>query len=265
MKCGTSTLYKYLAGHPQVCRCATKEPEFFSEHQGHKRGGVAKYGDLWEFYPNRHRYVVEASTGYTKFPREQNVAGRMRDYGIDPKFIYIVRDPYSRIESDYNWSLDKLWFRPGDAITSDRYVSISNYYVQLQQYREIFGRERILVLDFQELSREPGRLLERVSRFLGLERLDAPREPRHHHATSPLTRGEVLVHRTAVLNALYRRCPLRLQWAIRDRLLRRTPVAPRRTLTEAERQIVHDKLNADMLRFAREYDFDVAQWGFRRE
>ncbi len=35
MKAGTSSLYDYLLEHPAICPAVTKEPEFFSEHQGH--------------------------------------------------------------------------------------------------------------------------------------------------------------------------------------------------------------------------------------
>ena len=34
-------------------------------------------------------------------------AKKMKDYGISPYFIYIVRDPFERIESDYNYSLNQ--------------------------------------------------------------------------------------------------------------------------------------------------------------
>lgn len=29
MKCGTSSLYDYLSGHPQLCPALIKEPEYF--------------------------------------------------------------------------------------------------------------------------------------------------------------------------------------------------------------------------------------------
>ena len=31
-KCGTSSLYRYLVGHPWVLPCAEKEPNFFGRH-----------------------------------------------------------------------------------------------------------------------------------------------------------------------------------------------------------------------------------------
>ena len=98
MKCGTSSLYSYLAQHPEICPAASKEPEFFSENQGHGVK-VEKYEDLWNFGMSVHRYALEASTGYTKYPMEPNVAKNIRDYGIKPKFIYVIRNPFDRIQS----------------------------------------------------------------------------------------------------------------------------------------------------------------------
>lgn len=34
MKCSTSSLFNYLAPHPSICPCITKEPEFFLNTSG---------------------------------------------------------------------------------------------------------------------------------------------------------------------------------------------------------------------------------------
>jgi len=101
MKSGTSSLYEYLVQHPQICACSVKEPEFFSDHQDHAVG-AASYESLWDIAPNRHMWCLEGSTGYTKYPEEPSVPQNMHSYGLDPTFIYILRHPIDRIESDYN-------------------------------------------------------------------------------------------------------------------------------------------------------------------
>jgi len=111
MKCGTTTLYWHLSQHPNICPCITKEPEYFSERQRHKIS-VEQYSDLWEFKSDQHKYVLEASTGYTKYPYESNVTKNIKKFGISPIFIYIVRNPFERIESQYNFSLNRKWFNP---------------------------------------------------------------------------------------------------------------------------------------------------------
>src|SRR5262245_54570161 len=99
MKSGTSSLFKYLQAHPEICAARIKEPEFFSESRPHKQN-LARYEDIWDYDPRTHKYVLEASTGYTAYPMEQNVPENIVKYGIRPKFIYLMRDPFERIESD---------------------------------------------------------------------------------------------------------------------------------------------------------------------
>ena len=78
MKCGTGSLYSYLSGHPQICPAITKEPEFFSENQGHGVE-IENYKDLFFYDDSIHKYTLDGSTGYTKYPSEPNV----------PKNIYV--------------------------------------------------------------------------------------------------------------------------------------------------------------------------------
>ncbi len=61
MKCGTTSLYDYLQGHPEICSAITKEPEFFSENQDHGVQ-VKNYSDLFSFDNSIHKYTLEAST-----------------------------------------------------------------------------------------------------------------------------------------------------------------------------------------------------------
>ena len=54
---------------------------------------------------------MEASTGYTKFD-ERGAAEAIHAYGLRPRLIYIVRDPFERIELHYNFMLqDPAWRR----------------------------------------------------------------------------------------------------------------------------------------------------------
>lgn len=110
MKCGTTTLFAHLARHPEIAGSRVKEPEFFSEHQGHGVD-VDRYEELWDFDPATHRYCVEASTGYMKYPVEMSVPDRLLEAGIEPRFLYVVRDPIDRMESQFNHGL----VRRGDA------------------------------------------------------------------------------------------------------------------------------------------------------
>jgi hypothetical protein len=260
MKCGTSSLFSYLAAHLSICPCVTKEPEFFSQYQRHRRQGVAAYEDLWTFDPNVHRYALEASTGYTKYPSERDVPKRMHSYGINPKFIYVVRNPYDRILSQYRHYL--MWlpeFHPSTPLSADDFVHLSDYYLQLEQYRRYFPRNSFLILDFDELRSAPQAALEKVYGFLDIPPGPcAPASYKVHNAAPSM--AEVLVARSRSLQLATRCLPRPVRhWGARivSRMMKQ------KNFTAAERNQIHKQLADSMRRFRQEYGFDVRKWGWQ--
>lgn len=258
MKCGTSSLYTYLAEHPEICPCVTKEPEFFSEHQEHRYNGVTNYEDLWNFDSEVHRFALEASTGYTKYPEELNIPKKIYEYGLRPKFIYVVRNPFDRMRSHYE-QLEKLLpnFDYSVALTSDTFVNTSNYALQLDQYRQYFPRETFLVLDFDDLSNSPQKCVEKVCGFLGLSDQHIPTSYPVHHQT--LSRPQAFMASNPLLRKTARILPKSLRRFSR-RFLER--VFKRPEWTGTERDIVLKRLARDMYRFQAEYGLDVSKWGW---
>ncbi|WP_447968759.1 sulfotransferase domain-containing protein [Nitrospira sp. M1] len=261
MKSGTTTLYWHLVQHPHICPCIHKEPEYFSENQGHGVH-VEEYADLWDFDPNRHTYVLEASTGYTKYPSEPNVAKNIKAYGITPTFLYVVRDPFTRIESDYNFSLDKEWFDPKLPITDDRYVSISNYFEQLEPYREHFGLHNIKVLDFDELVSNPKHLLTSLFDSLQLNGDDIKIVDEVKHKTRELSQAQVFLNMHPRMQSVASFLPASAKQLIKGLYKPVSRMSQKKRLSEEERAIVHDKLRHDMSLFQERYGFCVEKWGF---
>ncbi len=255
MKCGTSSLYNYLEGHPEICPALVKEPEFFSENQRHGVD-VTEYRDLWSFDPSVHKYALEASTGYTKFPSEPNVPDSIHNLKISPKFIYIIRNPFDRIRSH----LMHLGAARGGSHSARPLIDTSNYYLQLEQYQKHFPLETILLVDFDDLKDNPRLVLERVYAFLGLSREYFP----DTYAIKNRTKSETRLSR------FLRRWRLTSQ-ASSERLESddfeiaelRAPAAQRaQILTDSERRFIHDALEEDMQNLHRVHGFDVRKWGF---
>ncbi len=257
MKCGTSSLYEYLQSHPQICPAITKEPEFFSRHQRHGVQ-VRDYRQLWEFDRSVHRYAMEASTGYTKYPDEAGVPQRIHGYGIQPKFIYIVRDPLERIVSHYNYMLRDAEFRA--RIIDDHLISTSNYYLQLAQFQRFFPQRDFLVLDFDELKADPARVVRRVCQFLGIDENYCPadfpvaNQTRLQSSLERMVKRSPLGRRVQGLPPSVRQLGQRLLAVV-------SPSRPRR-LSPSERAYVVGQLADDMARFGQEYGFDISRWGF---
>lgn len=237
MKCGTSSLYEYLCAHPEICPCTVKEPEFFSENQGHG-AQVRSYGDLFAYNNQLHRFTLEASTGYTKFPAEQHVPKRIYEYGISPKFIYIVRNPYRRIESHYNFMRSREGWNL--SITDPHLISLSNYFLQLEQYRRYFPLSSIKILDFDDLKCRPNELLNQTYSFLGITSGHFPSHFSIRNPTRYTSAAEARVKQLRV-GAILRILPYPVQNLLRSSVYKLLP-QNRATLTESEKSLVFGEL-----------------------
>lgn len=257
MKSGTTSLYSYLAQHPEICECRTKEPNFFLEQMDEKV--TEKYQELWEYDDSRHRYVLEGSTGYTKYPMRKGVPERISSCGIDPLFIYILRDPFERIESHFNaarfnpdWKL---------SLMDDHLMNTSNYFMQLERYRKYFPKEKFLVLDFVQLKTDPKRVLLKVYNFLGIDRTLIPDTFERENPTRARNIWEAIYERLVRAAGINRYVPEPVKRAGR-KISSDTKPLKKISLTESERERIFHLLEEDMLKLKYEYGVDTGKWGF---
>jgi hypothetical protein len=175
MRAGTTSLWEYLRGHPQVFMATLKEPNFFSE------AGTWKRGRGW--YESLFRdaggaiAVGEASTSYTKHPIHPGVPERMARVIPGARLVYVVRDPIARIRSHYEWALHRgLEHRPlaQAVLEHPGYVAYSRYAFQLDRYLDWFARDRLLVVTSEDLRDARRRTVRRVFEFLGVDPSWAP-------------------------------------------------------------------------------------------
>lgn len=256
MKCATTSLFAYLAEHAEIAPSIVKEPEFFSAHQGH-RYDVARYEDLWpDFDPARHRFAMEGSTGYTKF-HERGTAAKIAAHGLAPRLVYIVRNPFDRIESHYNFMLQDPAWRFG--ITDPSLVQTSNYWLFADEFARAFGRENLLVLEYETLSRDPRAAVNAACDFLGLARLETLAAPEARNVTE-LPRSDIERRLRRLLPGLGGGAPEAVKAPIRRALAALRP--DKSKLTPAQRAAVKATLGPDMARFGAGFGIDVGKWGF---
>lgn len=263
MKAGTTTLHSLLAQHPAICPGVVKEPEFFSENQRHGYR-VDAYQDLWpDFDPGRHRYALEASAGYAKWPAEQGVADRIKAAGISPKILYVVRDPVARIESHIQYMEAKDGVRRGG--TDPYFIDLCRYATQIEPFEAAFGPERVHVLTFDDLTAAPERTVAVIQDFLGLERVPVElKSARNRTADLRTSRLRRLVTRVRWLQRSVRLTPAWLRAGVERVLVKVLPAKtpPRTRLTDAQIAEVRAEL-ADEMRLLRDrFDIDVRPWGF---
>lgn len=181
MKCGTTSLHRYLDEHPDIAMSRPKELNFFFRARGARPAagptfdvgnwhlGVDWYADQFDASaPVRG----EASPGYTS-PSYPEVAERMAEVVPDVRLVYLVREPLERAVSQYlHHRRDGEEPRPLEEALLDpssQYVSRGRYHERLQPFLERFDLGRILVIDHRDLLEERRITLQRLFRFLGVD------------------------------------------------------------------------------------------------
>ncbi len=175
MKAGTTSLYRYLASHPDVVASDEKETDFFRSKK-RAAGGADAYGRLFTG-PGAHAF--EASPNYTKRHRFRGVPQRMHAVAPDARLIYLLRDPVERAVSHYRHSIRKgRETRPfAEAIREpdNHYVQTSRYHYQLRAFLKHYDESRILLVESEKLRDDTRGTLDAISTFLGLAPTYDPR------------------------------------------------------------------------------------------
>lgn len=185
-KAGTTSLFRYLAHHPEVCPATVKEPGYFTPLSvpGTELAPLATYTALFA-HCDGARYRMEASPTYA-------LGGRPVIEGIrrtlrDPRIVISLRDPIDRLWSAYTYSRS-LGSIP-DIRSCDEFITVSlerrragtdrtpgqrrvavatgMYHEYLPAWLDAFGDD-LRVVFAERLYREPEAVLAELSDWLGL-------------------------------------------------------------------------------------------------
>ena len=176
MKAGTTTLFHLLAQHSAICRTYaelpgasdSKEINYF--HKLYRQGDTALHYDWrFPFDPSIHAWTLDVSTNYAKLPVGEAVPKRIAELGGETKFAYILRDPVDRIESNQAHALRRI----GKVADWNMCIRTSRYAQHMDRFTRHIPRENILLLDFNQLQRDPARVQVQVCDFLGIDRFVA--------------------------------------------------------------------------------------------
>ncbi len=197
---GTTWLYYLLDVHPEVymAKPVKPEPKFFLVDERYSHG-IDFYSRTW-FSENIHAKICgEKSTDYLE---SAVAAARIRKHLPEVKLIFILRNPIDRAFSNYLWSrmngLEHKDFVTALALEEQRerelpeklkyarpysYFSRGLYADMLRTYLDLFKREQILCLRYEDIQEKPEFLVERLHRFLGIK--PRPEDGRHLGVINP--------------------------------------------------------------------------------
>lgn len=261
-KCGTTAMAQYLAAHPDVFMCPKKEMHVFGSdmHFGRSfyRRNLKAY--LAEFRARSgQRRAGEASVLYLFSKR---AAAEIKAFNPQARVIIMLREPAEMVHSLYYQlrfagqehlpTFAEAWAAQPERRTGRRiprqcvspkvliYREIASYTEQVRRYFEVFGRERVQIIIYDDLAADAAAVYRATLAFLdvdptsgkaGLKVVNGNKRPKNAALRAMLS--EPLVRRTVL--ALARRLPrpvftalgkaeLRL-WELNAHYERRPPLA----------------------------------------
>ncbi|GAB5450750.1 MAG: hypothetical protein Hals2KO_10780 [Halioglobus sp.] len=178
-KCGTTTLCALLDLHPGIYIPPIKEPWYFSHPKFETQHSC--YDEHYED-AREGQLKGDGSTDYTGYLREDISIARIKENNPDCRFMFIARNPRSRIESSYremhhsgvNFGLNAP-YALGDCLrVFPQMVQDTLFWERISKYRNAFGDEAILVVFLEELKADQRTVLTRCLDHLGLSIDDMP-------------------------------------------------------------------------------------------
>lgn len=186
VKAGTTSLYRYLNHHKGFVGSRRKETCYFLPvRYGCSMAPVSEYKAM---FPEAGGVVFEATPGY--FHGGKLLAEEVKKVVPSAKVCVVLRDPVDRFFSFYSYQRAQLnigdiscrdyiamclGMGEGDFVNqeNDVYFGLGGgmYAKCLESWVRVFGKENLLILDFDELSKNPSVVVDKICAFVGLEGL----------------------------------------------------------------------------------------------
>lgn len=202
-KAGTTALYEYCRQHPDIYMSPLKETNFFAYE------GEASE-TYWLGYDRQHKYPVRTLEAYADlFSRGAGATARgeasplylecsgaperIRRVLPEAKLVACLRNPAERAFSA--WLMHVRMGRASSNLAEAfpleaHYVAAGFYHRLLEPYFDLFPRQQIDVILFEELQQDPAGVMRRLFRFLGVDAEFRPDvEVRHNVGTFPQHQG----------------------------------------------------------------------------
>ena len=189
-KAGTTSLFRYLSDHPEVCPSNIKEILFFSGLRGEvTQEALLSYSSHFAHCRPGSRIRLEASPNYLS--GGARVARLIRQCLPEVRLIFILREPVSRLLSDYRRRKERLHEKVRD-ISSDDYVNALlsaaerpdrsgshdafslelksvTYADLISQFLAEFPSDRIKILFYDDLAGNEREFVGSACTFLGID------------------------------------------------------------------------------------------------
>lgn len=258
-KAGTTQLSALLSQHDDICLSEPKEPDFFTRNYDK---GFDWYKSL---FSEPDKCLIDASTSYTSRPLPElfekdkaesdnplvGVPERIYKASPNAKLIYIVRNPVKRVYSGY-WHQVTAGYEQRPLIQaieeSSYYKRFSKYAEQLHHYLAYFPKDNVLVVEFEELIKDPSKVVNQCLSFMGLPEKENVELGLHKNKSFQLTGvlgfiNQKLFRVKPVLKAIRKLMPDALVGYLGNKVTAKVP-----TITEGEQQYIAQYFDDEIAR-----------------
>jgi hypothetical protein len=178
-RAGTTSLWQYLHGHPEIYMSPMKEPQYFNDQPPVYLPAVSTESDYLALFAGARseRFLGDATPAYLHAP---GAAAAILAASPDARAVAVLREPVSRLYSSY-WlrvrygrearSVEEALIEPvarPSELPSALYFDRSFYATPIRTFKQVFG-ERLLVLWFDDLVRDVRGTVREILDFLGVD------------------------------------------------------------------------------------------------
>jgi hypothetical protein len=194
-KCGTTAFYTYLKEHPDIFMSSIKEPQFFADDVLGDLRSVRTMDDYLNCFAaaEREEAIGEASVAYLG---SRAALHGIKAFNPSAQIIIMLRSPVDVMYSEYSQRIldtrepsvsfeaalkaedeGKLspWRRQGGKLIGLSLRETVRFFYQVREYFQVFGREKIHVIIYDDLKKDTAGTYVEALRFLGVRQDFQPR------------------------------------------------------------------------------------------
>jgi len=183
-RCGTSSLHEYLKKIPGIFMSSVKEPVFFSSQPVPETDFIKpitsekEYLKLFEKAKDE-KILGESTTSYLADPEAPKM---IKQYSPQAKIIAILRNPIERTFSHYmlnkrgGWTEKSFHEELDEQLKNKTYnqkfhmgLREGLYYEKVKLYFDVFKKENVKIIIFEEFIKNPKKCLEDILEFLNIK------------------------------------------------------------------------------------------------
>jgi len=201
-RCGTTSLYHYLKQHPDIFLPSRKELHYFSYPEVsdtyYRVDFITDIKTYLDFYSlaKDEKILGDISPSYLHYYKS---AERIKAFNPDAKIVIILRNPIERAISHYLLDVRQGYQKNQfilckylDKTEKNRlfykeYIEVGMYASKVKHFFDVFGRESVCVLLFDELANNPIQVLYKLFKFFEIPNVKIDVTKKYNVYESPKT------------------------------------------------------------------------------